>query len=485
MNSEILGQVFTKKTVANYMVSLLTLKHDERILDPCFGKGVFLESLKENGFSNLLGCEIDTELFKTFNDSNSDLILYNTDFLKFSRDDVDGIVMNPPYIRHERIEELAKYGITKEFLKQSRIFDALPKNANMYMYFIIKGLSVLRNNGEMVVIFPSSWLNTKSGLSFKKILYSNYDVVEQDHIKGDAFEENALVDVLILKIIKRKPSDGLSKKYLIVSNSNILFAPKSENKLNVGFNYSFSDYYSIRRGITTGFNDMFINPSKEYNLSDYLCSIISSPKDVIGYSTKNALLDDIVMINKDDVINEELSNYLSFYRNQILSLKVPKTFYNKILVDDKWYCLSSFDCKGYIFSYFVRNDMKFVIHNSDSLIRDNFYIIKPINDSLFYFSLLNNYYTFYQLEMIGKMYGSGLLKIQKYDFESIVFPDVNSFDNKDINELTKLSNMLIKTNDEDIIEKITKIISKYSSISYDKIVEEYKSVKTKRLEERT
>lgn len=54
--------------------------------------------------------------------------------------------------------------------------------------------------------------------------------------------------------------------------------------------------------------------------------------------------------------------------------------------------------KGIVFSYFVRNDMKFIMNNLGYLVRDNFYIIKAQIDEYLMFALLNNYYTYYQLE---------------------------------------------------------------------------------------
>ena len=39
-----LGQVFTNKTVAEYMVSQFELEKDSLILDPCFGTGAFLKA---------------------------------------------------------------------------------------------------------------------------------------------------------------------------------------------------------------------------------------------------------------------------------------------------------------------------------------------------------------------------------------------------------------------------------------------------------
>ena len=45
-----LGQVFTKKSVAQFMISLCEIRPDDYILDPCFGAGVFIEELYKKGY---------------------------------------------------------------------------------------------------------------------------------------------------------------------------------------------------------------------------------------------------------------------------------------------------------------------------------------------------------------------------------------------------------------------------------------------------
>ena len=63
--------------------------------------------------------------------------------------------MNPPYIRQEKIDDLARLGITKEKLRKDKIYEPLPSTANMYMYFIFKALDLLKEEGELIVIL--SW----------------------------------------------------------------------------------------------------------------------------------------------------------------------------------------------------------------------------------------------------------------------------------------------------------------------------------------
>ena len=183
-----------------------------------------------------------------------------------------------------------------------------------------------------------------------------------------------------------------------------------------------------------------------------------------------------------EVLNIEAQQYVEKWAEIIRESKLPKTLFNKINKTNKWYQLPIFDAKGILFSYFVRNDMKFISNSSSHLVRDNFYIIYSKIDELLLFSLLNNYYTFYQLEQLGKKYGAGLLKLQRYDIEELMFPDIDIFTVKEKMQLTKLAQMLIDTGDNKIIGQITKIISAHSHVDYESIVESYIKIKTLRLE---
>ena len=90
-----LGQVFTDRTVAEYMVSMFHLDKDALILDPCFGAGVFLRAGMEQGFANVEGYEIDKGLYEKVKMQFPQFSLYNADFLKASnKRKYDGIIMN-------------------------------------------------------------------------------------------------------------------------------------------------------------------------------------------------------------------------------------------------------------------------------------------------------------------------------------------------------------------------------------------------------
>lgn len=117
-----LGQIFTNKYVAEYMVSLFNLDNTDAILDPCFGEGAFIEACLNQGFKNISGYELDENLYKEVKTTYPTLNLHNADFLNINYNGkYDGIIMNPPYIRQEKIDNLKPYGITKKILRKNAI----------------------------------------------------------------------------------------------------------------------------------------------------------------------------------------------------------------------------------------------------------------------------------------------------------------------------------------------------------------------------
>lgn len=477
-----LGQVFTKSNVAHYMVSLFDLPKQAAIMDPCFGAGSFLDALLDFNYNNVTACELDTFLYEENKTRYCRYKLYNGDFLKYrSSSEFDGIIMNPPYIRQEKIDELNEYGITKEALRTDSVFNGLPRMANLYMYFIIKAIDLLKNDGQLVVIFPSSWMNARIGVEFQKVLLSKCGIEKKIHIYGEIFEREPLVEVIILKLIKGRLCIGTNEEYLESTDGQLKRVLLKEYKTFEDFVYPFSELATIKRGLTTGCNEMYINPKVSYKDNRYIKPIISSPKSINGYTTFNARLDNL-FYPIEDTIPTEILTYIEHWKNRIIQEKKPKSLYSKINNSEKWYELRANCGEGILFSYFVRNDMKFVMNETGVLARDNFYVIKPKIDQWVLFALLNNYYTYYQLEMNGKKYGAGLLKLQRYDVEGLFFPDYQAIQESDKVKMAKLSHRLIENSDASVIGEITKVISKYSSLKFEDISERYVAVKSARLE---
>ena len=93
-----LGQVYTKDIVADFMVSLIDLPKDAYIVDPCFGRGVFVKSLQKENFTNITGVEIDPETFKLIDfDDYTGCNLINKDFFQFLTRHT--FTVRPPFVQ--------------------------------------------------------------------------------------------------------------------------------------------------------------------------------------------------------------------------------------------------------------------------------------------------------------------------------------------------------------------------------------------------
>lgn len=473
-----LGQIFTNKYIADYMVSLFDLKKEAKILDPCFGAGAFLRALKNAEFYNITGYEIDSTIFNETLKNFEDLNLFNSDFLGAKNVKVDGIIMNPPYIRQEKIDSLLPLGITKKALIQNPLYKELPSNANLYMYFIVKAISLLKKGGELIVIFPNIWMKAQSGKFLRSLIYEECAVTHQINITGKVFEKKALVDVVILKIIKSKLKNSTTiVKNLYFNGKDLENKPVIE-EYDLGFPVQFSKIATAQRGLSTGYNKLFINPPSGIPT----IPILTSPKNIVGYTANGAKTEQLLYVNEP--LSQTTKTYLEKKKKEILLNKKPVALYQKILNNETWYNLPLISSRGLIFSYFIRNDIRFIKNDTSFIVRDNFYIITPKIDANLLFALLNNYYTFYQLELLGKKYGAGLLKIQRYDLEKIMFPNHLLFSQEDLMLLNNLSNKLILTGDKELILEITHVISKYTLIDVDFITTQYSLLKKQRLEDK-
>jgi hypothetical protein len=93
------------------------------------------------------------------------------------------------------------------------------------------------------------------------------------------------------------------------------------------------------------------------------------------------------------------------------------------------------------------------------------------------FALLNNYYVYAQLETNGRNYGGGMLKLQKYDVESVTLTDLSAVSEADKAKLSGYGQRLAKSGKRGIVDEITAILSAYESEGLPEIKEQYEYMK--------
>lgn len=176
MKKYILGQYFTREEIVRRVINLVLefkkYNKDIKILEPAFGSGNFIRILKEKGFKNIEGCEIDPE----FTNTPQDFFLFPLE-KKF-----DLIISNPPFTKYN-IKESYFYP-KKYFLSSIHPVKYLPKKLlkkekiRIENAFILKSIKHLKNEDSTIgFVLPISFFVKGKNLETKKVIIKRFKTI--------------------------------------------------------------------------------------------------------------------------------------------------------------------------------------------------------------------------------------------------------------------------------------------------------------------
>ena len=210
-------------------------------------------------------------------------------------DKADIIVMNPPYVRQENIPEEKK--------KYYNSTHKLNKKSDLYGYFLVRALQLLREDGVVSVISSDKWLETTYGTDIQEKLSSRLIGIYGQRNRTFGADINSIIFVYSSETDSSKNTDFVYlESYLSRQVRNhvtfvryslrpgkwfYLRAPKMfMEKIYPKLTHKLGDFAEIKRGFTTGANEFFYmkDVSSQYE-SDYL----SNPRkfEESGVKAKN------------------------------------------------------------------------------------------------------------------------------------------------------------------------------------------------------
>lgn len=503
---DLLGQVFTPEDVAELMVSLAMRAQPAVILEPCFGEGVFLRAILQHlsrtigaKSPRIIGIELDPELYQAVRQQYPEAELYEQDFFDMEQE-VDSVIMNPPYIRQERLgAEMPK------FLNKEAIWSRLPLTAtgisprsNLYIYFFIKAWAILREHGEITAIVPNTWMAADYGESFRHFLLTYFQIRTIIQFNRDVFPD-ADVDSCIVHLVKDTNGSTGNVRFINIeqaldrdelrsfaslihhTSSKLTVKTFTRERLQTENNwlglFHEHDAFDIegnlvplahaarlKRGLTTNSNAFFIDEAAAWaeRFPECFSEILCSPKELQGFSTHNMLKKQHILMTQQlkSELPQELQQYINQYEQKVLTEASPKTLHQKIIdMPESWFHLKSSPGAPLLFSYIVRERKKFILNEPLIPARDNFYEIFPNQGVSLYalFAILNSRITSLFLENIGRSHGKGLLKIQKYELEQLRIVDPTKLKDHDAIKLEALGKALAVVNEEQAHTLITEI----------------------------
>ncbi len=490
-----LGQFLTSSLIADFMSKLVCFDGAKTVLDPAVGEGVFLKYIDINKKNPLkyIAYDVDESMIQTSKNNFNDNVQYECkDYLS---SDVaikpDIIICNPPYNKFQEIPKRNEY--IDLFMKKYGI--SISGYSNLCVYFLIKSLFELKDNGKCVYIIPYEFLNTGYGEIVKKyFIQSKYLKAIYKFENNISIFDDALTTSCILFFEKKEHKnidfinitdiEEIKSKKFQQTRSYSYFDLDYKQKWNLYFKskeefmfknlVNFSEIAKVKRGIATGGNEFFAL-SKEriesFGLSqDVLVKCVCKSPDVkvLVFQEKDFL--DLYLSNKKVYLFDGTKSKSSddwSYINYGQNNNYHKSYLNSHR--NPWYLLEEKQIAPIWISVFNRNGLKVIRNESQAKNLTTFHGIYFFNESvdecyinIFYCYLLSPICQTL-LKKCKREYGGGLDKFEPNDLNNAKVLDISVISKTDTIEILELYNQIKagKTDSSKIIERLNNIFVSY------------------------
>ncbi|HXG07327.1 MAG TPA: N-6 DNA methylase [Nitrososphaera sp.] len=467
------GQFWTPDWIAEPMAEYVLAEKGGLMFDPAVGTGAFFRAAKviasEKGIPvRFAGMEVDpTTLSQALEHGLSEEDIASVEIADFvlqpPQTKFHAIVANPPYIRHHRLAPDKKAQLKR--LSVQIIGKPLDGRAGLHVYFLIRSLSLLEENGRLAFIMPADTCEGKFAYDLWAWIIANFalDAVITFSPEASPFP-NVDTNPLIFFIRKTPPKDQFLwvKCYRPATDSlkrwvrsgfgdmseQDLFVVARDLKegLSTGFSrepisncdtkYVLGDFVRVMRGIATGANDFFfmtVEKARELEIPDkYFVKAIGRTRDVAGDEITHETIEMLerkgrptllLSLKGDDI--EVFPESIKRYLQEGESLGLPK---RPLIAQRKpWYKMEVRVPPPFLFAYLGRRNSRFIRNTAKVVPLTGFLCVYPrSNDEKHVdqiWKILNHPDTMANLSKIGKSYGDGAIKVEPRLLEKLPIPD--------------------------------------------------------------
>ncbi len=467
------GQFWTPDWIAEPMVEYVLADKGGILFDPAVGTGAFFRAAKviasEKDLSvSFVGMEIDPTILSQAleNGLEQDDIssIKIADFVihppqaKFH-----AIVANPPYIRHHRLDPEKK-----AYLKQLAlqiVGRPLDGRAGLHVYFLVRALSILEENGRLAFIMPADTCEGKFAPSLWNWIAKNFalDAVVTFSPEATPFP-NVDTNPLIFFIRKASPNpqflwvkcyrpatsslkDWVRSGYKDETRRDLLVVMRDlKEGLSTGlsrepfvshnFKYVLGDFVKVMRGIATGANDFFfmtVEKARQLEIpQEYLIRTIARTRDILGDEITFETIKMLERRGRPTLLLSLKGNDVEVFPDSIKRyllegerLGLPK---RPLIAQRKpWYKMEVRVPPPFLFAYLGRRNSRFIRNTAGVVPLTGFLCIYPQNNGEEnlekIWKILNHPDTRANLSKIGKSYGNGAIKVEPRLLERLPIPD--------------------------------------------------------------
>ncbi len=319
-----LGQWFTPPEVADLVLSLAEIGAGARVLDPACGDGVFLERALARGASRVRGIEIDPRAARAARRRVPGAAVEHVDLFDVEpdREEFDAVVGNPPYVRQERLGADAKRAVRNRLARDypdmsDEALDRLVGRGDLAIACIARALRLVKRGGRVALVVSSALVDAAYAEGLWELVRSHGRIVAIVDAPRERWFSDAAVNAVIVVLERGTPGGCVRIARLTTSTAAAAARVECPGDLedvadvrigtqhadwapllrapDAWFRYRdavgdalvpLGDVASIRRGITSGANDVFYLPrarADELGLErDILLPMVRRPGDRIG-----------------------------------------------------------------------------------------------------------------------------------------------------------------------------------------------------------
>ncbi len=466
------GQFWTPAWVAEPMVGYVMQGQTDELFDPAVGEGAFFRAAKAiaQEFERtiaLMGAEIDLDALRQAEHSGlSPEDLAAVQMQSFVTHPparhFKAIVANPPYIRHHRLSLLLKTEL-KEYSRRL-IGTALDGRAGLHVYFLLRALELLNDDGRLAFIMPADTCEGKFASTLWQWITAHYRLEAVVTFAPEATPFPSVDTNAVVLMIRKAPPhqvflwarcttpDTPALRQWVLSGFH--YQPTAgmtveERQLDEALRTGLSrppldqqhdgpvlaDFARVMRGIATGENDFFFlttAQARELRIPDqFLRLAIGRTRDVLEDEITHDTIQRLDtagrptrLLSLDGRPEKEFPRSVQIYLRKGEAMLLPER--PLISMRRPWYKMEVRPTPTFLFAYLGRRNTRFIRNSAGVLPLTGFLCVYPrCTDADFVEKLwrvLQHPDTIANLALVGKSYGAGAIKVEPRGLEQLPLP---------------------------------------------------------------
>jgi tRNA1(Val) A37 N6-methylase TrmN6 len=449
---QLLGQILTPREIAFRMAGTLLVgrpSHPLLILDPCVGPGTFIDALVATGSldpaDQLVGVDIDPLIVAPVRDAPG-VETHVADFLSWTSDRrFDAAILNPPYVRQEWLDDKAAVIDQLEHDTGARV----PASANLYVYFLVKTVAMLKRGGRLSAIVYDSWRHTRYGQWLQDHLDQNCTTLRYAQVEAPF--RGRLIDATIISGVRGGDGERQSSRRL-----------KSRDPLDgIAGLRQIDDLYTTRRGLRLKQAAFFLCDLEDRDRVG-ATPFVKRVRHVQGFAVAPDHPEAALLVGPGEVAHPAMTELRRRLRHArtVPDENVPILTWARER-PNHWFSHKAPTPAPILVNYYLRGRARH-IRNPGLAYSDNFYGLTPRKglDIHALLAMLNATVTNVGVLARSRTQGGGLRKVQLFEYRSAYTPDPSVFDKRSLRRLAALGRGLASGSDsERVLEKIDDVIA--------------------------